>query len=95
MSELQKIHDKEVEKVNGGADGKQGLYEGPWKTVSGLTTGYLALRTEPYYSETNEIGELYNGQEVQVIGNDSGNGYTWVWAPTVGKSGWVNSSYLY
>ena len=92
MAEFEKINDQDIEGVSGGSG--QGLYEGPWKTVSGLKTGYLALRTSPAYSEANEIGELYNGQEVQITGNASDNGYIWVWAPSLGKSGWVNASYL-
>ena len=38
---------QELEQVNGGADGKLGIFEGPMKTVSGLKTGWLALRTAP------------------------------------------------
>ena len=85
---------QELEQVNGGADGKLGIFEGPMKTVSGLKTGWLALRTAPSYDPKNEIGQLYNNEKVQVIGNDSDNGYTWVYAPSLNKSGWVNSNFI-
>ena len=98
--EFIKITEDELKNITGGVHGKRGLYEGPWKTVSGLETGYLALRSEPAYDDSNIIGRLYNGNNVQVIGNDAYTGnsydpyYTWVYAPVLNKSGWVNSRFL-
>ena len=92
--ELKALSENELNEITGGADGKVGLYEGPWKTVCNLQTGWLAIRTAPCYDYTNEIGQLYNGDSVQIIGNGSGNGYIWVWAPRINKSGWVNENFI-
>ena len=92
--ELKKVTEEELKEITGGAYGKQGLYEGPWKTVCNLQTGWLAVRTAPCYDYTNEIGQLYNGDSVQIIGNSSGNGYIWVWAPRLNVSGWVNENFI-
>ena len=59
-----------------------------------VVTGYLALRTDTSYNSGNEIGELYSGDTVQV--QDSSDGTYWyVYAPKLGKSGYVNKNYLY
>ena len=94
MTELKKIDMENLEEIVGGQDGKVGLWEGPWKTVMNLKTGYLAIRTQPAYDDSNIIGELYNGESVQITGNGTDNGYIWVWSPKVNKSGWVNSSFI-
>ena len=99
MSEMNKLNPEELENVAGGAN--EG---GAWKTVAGLTGGYLAIRTKPeatYESEINHTG-LLNGDKVQitgatVTGTGFGGGkatYTWVFAPKYGVSGYVNSAYL-
>ncbi|MDO5133308.1 MAG: hypothetical protein Q4D81_10035 [Eubacteriales bacterium] len=98
------MDEKALDSVSGGVDGMVGLYDGPTKRVTGLKSGYLALRSEPRYDARNEIGCLYNGDKVKVIGNDAmadhdfnGPGltfYTWVFAEKLGKSGWVNSSFI-
>ena len=63
-------------------------------TVKGLSTGgYLALRSGMYYSDANVIGQLYNGNTVQVQSFDS-NPYWYVYAPSLGKYGYVNFNYL-
>lgn len=59
-----------------------------------VDTGYLALRTAPAYEEANEIGELYNGDSVEITGGYSGS-YVWVYSPKYGCSGYVNSNFLY
>ncbi len=92
--ELKALTESELNEITGGAPGKQGLYEGPWKTVCNLQTGWLAIRTAPAYDYTNEIGQLYNGDAVQIIGNSSGNGYIWVWSPKLNVSGWVNQNFI-
>ena len=89
MGSFSKINDQTLRGVNGGS----GIFEGPWKSVK-VERGYLALRSAPAYSDANEIGKLFNTQQVQIVGNESGNGYVWVWAPTLGKSGWVNQNNL-
>ena len=98
--EFKKLSPEEMEGVTGGADGKVGLDpEGPWTEVANLETGWLAMRSDPIYDYKNEIGKLYNGDDVQIIGNGSGVGsdgrsYVWVYSPKLGKSGWVNDSFL-
>ena len=63
------------------------------KTVS-VSKGYLALRTAKAYDDSNEIGQLYSGDTVQV--QDSSDATYWyVYAPKLGKSGYVNKNYLY
>lgn len=61
--------------------------------VTGLKSGYLALRTAAAYDNNNIIGKLYNGDYVTVTGGTSGN-YVWVTSSALGKSGYVNKNYL-
>ena len=61
-------------------------------TVS-LSQGYLALRSQPVYDDSNEIGRLYNGDTV-VIKDNSGSTYWYVYSNKLGKSGYVNRKYL-
>ena len=63
------------------------------KTVH-VQSGYLALRTAKAYDSSNEIGKLWNGESVQVI-DTSDSQYWYVYAPTLGKYGYVNKDYLY
>ena len=103
-NEFKKVTSEELDEVSGGRDGIHGMYAGPIKTVHGLESGWLALRSEPCYDASNEIGKLYNGDKVQVIGNDAltdhdfdGPGmtsYTWVYSKKLNKSGWVNSRFI-
>ena len=65
----------------------------PTYTVS-VSKGYLALRTAKAYDASNEIGELYTGDTVQVI-DSSDNGYWYVYSPKLNKNGYVNRNYLY
>ena len=99
MSEMNKINPEELEGVAGGA-----AATGVWKTVTGLTGGYLAIRTAPAADYNNEINHtgLLNGDKVQVTGatvqgTTFGGGkatYTWVYAPKYGVSGYVNAAYI-
>ena len=52
----QNLNAEDMEKIVGGADGKQAFFEGPKMHVCGIETGWLALRTEPKYDPKNEIG---------------------------------------
>ena len=90
----QNLNAEEMEKIVGGVDGKQAFFEGPKMHVCGIETGWLALRTAPKYDPKNEIGQLYNGEEVQVYYDCTRNGYTWVYFPKLNKSGWVNSNFV-
>lgn len=62
------------------------------KTVS-VSDGYLALRYAPGYDASNEIGKLWTGEKVQVQNTDGQ--YWYVYAPSLGKYGYVNKDYLY
>lgn len=78
--------DKEYLKYNAGKDTVT-------KTVS-VAKGYLALRTAKAYDTANEIGELYTGDEVEVLDSD-GKEYWYVYVPSLNKVGYVNKAYLY
>ncbi len=58
-----------------------------------VETGYLALRTARAYDYSNEIGKLYTGDTVQVTDYSDG-GYWYVYAPGLGRYGYVNNEYL-
>ena len=78
--------------VSGGNGGYSYATNNP-RTVR-VASGYLALRTAKAYDYNNEIGELYTGQVVYVQ-DASDSQYWWVYAPTLGKFGYVNKDYLY
>lgn len=61
-------------------------------TVS-VTSGYLALRNAKAFDRSNEIGQLYTGDTVQ-IQDSSDSTYWYVYSPKLGKYGYVNKSYL-
>ena len=88
------MNTEELEKVAGGID------QYGWATVSGLQTGYLALRTNPGYDYGNEIrgSESYNGDRLQITGSYvtgyDGRTYVWVYNPRTGRSGWTNAAFL-
>lgn len=63
------------------------------KTVR-VSKGYLALRTAKAYDSRNEIGKLYTGDTVEVR-DSSDSRYWYVYAPSLGKYGYVNKDYLY
>ena len=71
----------------------------PGRQTSGDTmtvlvqSGYLALRTAKAFDYNNEIGKLYTGDTVQVQ-DRSDSQYWYVYAPSLGKSGYVNKDYL-
>ena len=64
--------------------------------IYGVTVakGYLALRTAKAYDSRNEIGKLYNGDRVEVQ-DTADSQYWYVYAPSLGKYGYVNKDYLY
>ena len=90
---LEKVSEEDLQKITGGISGKVGMWDGPLKRVSHLSSHTLALRTEPVYRRNNEIDQLNEGDEVQITGAEL-NGYVWVWAPTLKSSGWVNAKFL-
>ena len=75
---------------NGGSGGQT---TGPSYTVK-VSSGYLALRNAQAYDSSNEIGQLYTGDVVQVQQGGSGT-YWYVYSSKLGKSGYVNKNYLY
>lgn len=62
------------------------------KTVK-VKSGYLALRNAKAYDDSNEIGQLNNGDTVQVQ-DSSGSTYWYVYSSRLNKSGYVNKNYL-
>lgn len=62
------------------------------RTVS-VTSGYLALRNAKAFDSKNEVGKLYTGDTVQ-IANKEDSTYWLVYAPALGKGGYVNKDYL-
>ena len=62
-------------------------------TVS-VAKGYLALRTAKAYDSSNEIGELYSGDVVEVS-DYSDCTYWYVYSPKHNMYGYVNKNYLY
>jgi hypothetical protein len=95
MSEIEKQTDKELENVAGG------FSQDGWATVSGLQTGYLAMRTKPGYDYSNEIrgSESYNGDKLKIVGapvtGPDGKTYVPVYNPRTGLYGWTNFSFLF
>ena len=57
------------------------------------TSQYLALRKARNYDSSNEIGKLKNGQMVEYV-ESADSTYWFVYAPTLGKFGYVNKNYL-
>ena len=99
MTDIKKMNEQDLENVAGGYG-----YDAGWRTVRGIQSGYLAIRTAPaadYYNEINHIG-LQNGDKVQITGSymkGTGFGgtqatYVWVYAPKFGISGYVNAAFI-
>ena len=65
---------------------------GDSRTVS-IAKGYLALRSAKAYDSSNEIGQLYSGDTVQLI-DTSDSQYWYVYSQKLGKNGYVNKDYL-
>lgn len=57
-----------------------------------VASGYLALRNAQAYDAANEIGKIANGAEVDVL--DKSGQYWYVYVPSLGQEGYVNSQYL-
>ena len=101
MTDMIRINEQELEKIAGGSEYE---YDSFWRTVRGLESGYLAIRTQPsadYENEINHIG-LVNGDRVQITGcyvqgtgfGGSAATYVWVFAPKFGISGYVNAAFI-
>nr|WP_296028450.1 hypothetical protein [uncultured Blautia sp.] len=59
-----------------------------------VATGYLALRTDTAFDSSNEIGELYTGDLVEVMDYTGATGYWYVYSPKYDDFGYVNNDYL-
>lgn len=82
--------------LQSGTAGRRASSTGPSGSTlyyASVSSGYLALRTEKSYDEANEIGPIYNGEEVWVIDSSTGT-YWYVYSPTLDAYGYVNSNYL-
>ena len=65
---------------------------GAWKTVK--VDGYLALRRDCTYDQSNEIGQLHTGDQVEIQGSGAAGSYVFVYSPKYGCNGWVNAGFL-
>ncbi len=101
MTDMNRISEQELENIAGGSEY---TYDSFWRTVRGIQSGYLAIRTQPsanYENEINHIG-LQNGDKVQITGayvqgtgfGGSAATYVWVFAPKFGVSGYVNAAFI-
>ena len=99
MTDMNRINEQELENAAGGNG-----YDYGWRTVRGIQSGYLAIRTAPaadYNNEINHIG-LQNGDQVRITGSyvqgtgfgGSAATYVWVYAPKFGVSGYVNAAFI-
>ena len=59
-----------------------------------VKSGYLALRNTAAYNDSNEIGRLNTGDMV-LVKDSSDSTYWYVYAPKLGKSGYVDNRYIY
>ena len=66
---------------------------GAWKTVK-VDSGYLALRRDTTYDQSNVIGQLYTGDQVEIQGSGCQGSYVFVYSPKYGCNGWVNAGFL-
>ena len=66
---------------------------GAWKTVK-VNDGYLALRRDTTYDQSNVIGQLYTGDQVEIQGSGCQGSYVFVYSPKYGCNGWVNAGFL-
>ena len=66
---------------------------GAWKTVK-VNDGYLALRRDTTYDQSNVIGQLHTGDQVEIQGSGNQGSYVFVYSPKYGCNGWVNAGFL-
>ena len=66
---------------------------GAWKTVR-VDSGYLALRRDCTFEQSNEIGQLKTGDQVEIQGSGNAGSYVFVYSPKYGCCGWVNAGFL-
>ena len=59
-----------------------------------VTDGYLALRTQPTFDDSNIIGQLYTGDTVELISTYNTGSYVEVFSPKYGTYGYVNAGFL-
>ena len=59
-----------------------------------VTDGYLALRSQPTYDDSNVIGQLYTGDTVELISTYNTGSYVEVFSPKHGAYGYVNAGFL-
>ena len=66
-------------------------YYGPYYVY--VDSGYLALRNAMAFDASNELGAMYNNEQVYVL--ETGGQYWYVYSPTLGMYGYTNANYLY
>lgn len=94
-------NDEIIRKSTGGS-GNSGSTSGSYSVWTVGNTGggvhYLALRNAPAFDSSNEIGKLYDGNVVYVYSNSYSSYYDTYWyvySPSLGKWGYVNSNYIW
>lgn len=87
---MERINELDLNEVSGGSD----IYgDNGWRPATPcVRTGYLAIRRQPTYDDSNELGAIYNGEIFNVNMNKWNKNY--IWASYNGTQGWVNSDYL-
>ena len=89
---MNKVNEQEMNKVAGGYQGEGYLC----LAEPCVEDGYLALRSQPAWDDSNEICEIYPGATFYVDINNVayGSGYEYYFANYNGIRGWVNASYV-
>ena len=60
-----------------------------------VTSGFLALRSDPYCDDSNIIAQIWeNGTELRMTDEFVGN-YGYCYVPALGMYGWVDMDYTY
>lgn len=85
--------DKTKNKMFGGVtyESTDALSGIPYKVS--VSKGYLALRSDPEYNDSNEKGQLYTGDKV-FLQQGTDTQYWYVYAPKYQDYGYVNKDYL-
>ena len=60
----------------------------PWIHV------HCSVYNDASYDQSNEIGQLKNGDVVEIEGTGSAGSYVYVYSPKYDRLGWVNAGFL-
>ena len=92
MSDMKKVNDMDLNKVAGGFGGDEYMS----LATPCVDQGYLALRSQPCWDDSNEICQIYPGETFYVDTSNVayGSGYAYYYANYDGIRGWVNVTFL-